>query len=1538
MADRDFIVRVILEGKDALSRPLNAAIGGATKDINKLRGSLKDLKKDADQTFAGFGGTTVGRGPGGRFVALQKDIDGATSSLQRFREEARKTLAQGNIGQALGGFREGLGREVEIRKEIDRRINLSKEEKDQELAIFNEKVATEKNLRDEQFRKDTQHFRNRQTQERIAAAAAIRDQRLISNAIQDRINLNRKALSEMGFNEEQIAENKTIKVLREKRDAIEAIIQRRIDARNQALKSIDDEIAAERRLLHAQFDNDIRRRRQEIVGRRSPVVIAEDVRREFDAKGLEGDIDRVDNRFRRLGATAGRALGQVGVGFRIARDGLTQNEKQFLRTTTAATRFGASIGNITRNISPFRGRILALIAVLQILGTLFVQFGAALVSIASSAILAAGALGGALLASLTQLAPIVGLLVASFSRLGAVLDAAKLADKLKLTRGEDEKNRLDSLRDATQRLSDARYNSVKAAEAVKDAEFELAQSHKDVKNALDDQREAIKDLAEARRDAARAIVDANLEERDAALSLAEANLAVLEAKKRLKEQESRSQLDEQNLSDARAAVTEARARLEQVRKEGDQAEISNAAAGVSEAEQRLNELVNATQQTKNDIEENKLAVRRAELAQEQAENRNKRAKQDAAETRRKGIEGSDEVQAAQEAIVRANENVERSRRQQVLATRALRDAVHAVTIAHREESDAKRNVIDATNKQTAAQENLQQALGDLSPAEKRAFRSIQRIKQIYKDNFRPITDIIVDSFARAIDRAAIILQDPRIIGAATKLATAIGASVENLSKFSISPEFRRFLTFSIKQAADNVPKITEGFIDLTRVLIRVARAATPIFNTLLDRFVNFLDRLERRTRDTSGLDKFFESAGRHLDSWLQFAGAVARILGLVIKFSAPAGRGLLDDLTDKLNEWSDWLDTHGDEVREFFVRIRVQVGALAGVLGKVAVLLFTAFSSESAGHLTTFILNTVIPAFALFLQILGGIAFLFNQLAQIPLIGPLAQNTLKFGIALILVVKVAKTLTPLVLVLGNAFSILFRIMTSSVVVGILSKALGLLVLAIKAVGIALRFVFITNPWIGIIVAIIAAVVLLDRKFHFIRPTIEAIGKAFRKIFNFIKDHWKLLAAILLGPFGIVLIGIVKWKDKIVGFFKAIVDFVREHWKLLVAIILGPFAIGGAIIIGIIKFHDKIVGFFRGLVSGIVKAFGKLPGELAKIFNKIPGLLKEALKGLAGIVEKGLRAALPGPLERRIFGNSKTPEDEKKIANQDRQRFLNTLPGKARQRAKQLQGKGKTYLEVVNMLIDEGLLNENNRGVLQRLNIVSSNEFAVGGSVPGGEGTPVPIIAHAGEWVLNKSQQMKLAQRLGDSMSEVQAFLFGSRSGAGKPGRKTTGTRPTTREKGYRGAYFNLVPHEDPTSTDSKGDPIILWFLEMDDGAFGQVSPRDAARIKRTKGAWIPGYVKRSSHGYTQKWLPNLPHGLAAGGVVQKFLKGGVVSSNYAMSNIQSFAAGGTVVNSGGVANIQRPNEVHQTFSVQTQGETDWNYVMRLAAIHAQESF
>lgn len=1525
----DHHVRVILEAVDKGSKQVRSFFGTANQELDKYRRKLTGVK-EAEQEIFLFGGGKGTRGKGGRFEVERNNIEKATIALQKFKKELQDTVGSTRAGAASGGFLAGLGEEREVRRIFDERKKLSKQaiadEKQQERDALEERLNKIREFHNKVAR-DAEENEIVQIKARQNALAKRKADE--ANFLEDVIRAQRRAAVNAGraFVPAEFEEiRQRIDLLRQEEDQIKATRDAEIAALKERLRIAEN---AEK--------SEARKKSRETIKGISPqddVTLLRNIREEV--RGLGQDLDGTEGRARRFGTNAGRAFGQFRSGLRLARNGLNDTEKELLKTSSAAERFGARLGNAVRPAGAFRTRILLLIGALQILGTLLVQFGAALVAVASSAIMAGAALGGALLAGVTQLIPAVGLLAAAFSRLGAVMDAANLADKLQLTQSADAKTRLDGIRDAVQRLADARFNLVKAGEAVGDAEYDLAQAHIDVKDALKEQREAVEELADARKQAARDIIDANLEEREAALALEEAELGVLEAKRRLREEQQRAVLNDQNIEDAQAQVKEAQARLAQARAEGDEAEVTVALQQLSAAEQSLQQIKADAENTKNELEQAQIDVKQANLAQDQAAIRNKRAKEDAAKARKDGVEGSDRVLAAQKQLITATRQVAESQRQVVQAERSLRDSVRAVAVAKREEADAERGLTDARNKATAQQEQLQQALGDLSPAEKRLFKSIQRIKDIYKKNFRPITDIIIDSFSRAIDTISVLLEDPKILNAAKGLATAISSSVDKIADFAISPEFKKFIEFSLINAARNVPKLTDGFIDLGRVLIRVARAATPLFNELIDRFVAFLDKLEDRTKNPEGLNRFFETAGRHLDSWIEFGRAVARLLGFVIKLSAPAGKGILDDLTAKLNEWSDWMDANEDRVREFFRNVRVQVGALAGAIGKVAVVLFKAFSSESASELSIFILNTVIPAFALFLGMIGLIAKVLNTIFSIPFVGPLAQEIVKFAIAGLIAAKVIATIIPLVRRLSDALKALWLVMKSGFVVNLLAKALVGFTLALKAVGIALRFVFITNPWIAVIAGIIAAIVLLDRKFHFIKPTIQAIGKAFQFVFNWVKKHWKLLLGIVLGPFGLIVLAVIKWRDKIIGFFKAVIDWVKNNWKLIVAVLLAPFAVGGVIILGILKFKDKILGIFKSIPNAIVGFFKNLPENLKKIFDKIPGLLKDALKGLGGIVKSAL-SKIPGV--GRFFGGGQS--DDEKIESMKKEEGID-----AQDVAKinRLRAKGLSPKEIIiKLYTDQGI----DRALAGRL--LNKYVFAAGGTVPGSSGA-VPIIAHAGEWVLNEEQQNKLSKELGTTKQQAAMWLFGTKSNTPpvRSGPPTRNQRPSsqqgnsTNKKVHRFADFNLVSQTDP-------DGVVVWFIEMADGAFGQVSSRDALKIIRSNGTFIPGYVKRSTHGFIHKIhsIPKRRSGaggnrlatMAMGGIVQAFANGGIVHG-WSGHGIQSFADGGIVLSQAGIGATppSQGKSIEQNFNVTTQGESDWNYIMRIGAMHAQGSY
>lgn len=1564
----DHRVRVILEAVNKGGANVRKFFAENDKEVQKFRKSLREANDELNIFFSSSGPRI--RSSGGQFISTKDldDVSKAILKMRELREEMRRTSGQSAVGGLVKGFSEGRGELAAVRKAVKERIELSKE------AAQAERRAVEQERFKQRQRTDASHFEERQlledtvvTDRKIIDAARIRNLRDQAAYHQDRIDAARKAAVKEGG----VISQEFVKQEREQEQAHRRAILRIEAERDAFIRARREGLRAQQQGERKDFDNETKKQVREINAPDIAQIVTE-ARAEFQK--LNSEIEKTDNRLTRFGRNAGRSMSELALGLSIGRRELSDTDKQFVKSESRLTRLGVAFSQATRGANQFVNvRWAVIISFLQLFLTLVVQLGVALVALASSAIQAGAALGGALLAGLTQLIPVMALLKFALSDLSEVLDALKLDEKLQLSKASDQKDKLEGIANATDRLADSRYALMKAGQAVKDAEYDLVQAGIAVKDAIKDQKDAIDNLAEARQQAARDIVDANLEEKEAALDLAEAELSVLEARRKLREESERAKLGDQNIDDAKAQVKEAQARLTQARAEGDTAEVTVALQQLNQAEQSLQQVSAGAEEAKNNAKQAQIDVKQAEINQQQAIVRNKRAQEDGSKARKDGVSGSDRVIRAQEQLADATRNIARAERQQVLAQRAVADAIHGLTAAKRDQQRAEEDLTDSQTKQSAAQEQLQEKMADMSPAQKRLFASLKKFRKIFKDNFQPITDIITDSFSRAVDKAVVIIQDPAILRAARKLAGSIAGAIDTLADFAISPEFRKFLTFTIENAAKNVPKITDAFINLFRILMRIATAATPLFNKLLERFEKFTEKLEKRTRDTSGLDKFFQTAGKHLDSWIRFGAAVGRLLGFVIKLSAPAGGGgggLIDSLTDKLNEWSEWLSENQGKVRKFFKNIQADVEVLSGVLGRVGKILFEAFTSPEASALSVFILETMIPAFTAFLFILGVIARILNAIFDIPIVGQWAkwavQGALIYGLFVKLIPVSRKFFAIMVAGMKAVFSgaalarlksfietfrlFLLMVRTEGIKAAFLA-AFPKLAAGIRLVGLALKFVFLTNPWIAVIAGIIAAVILLDRKFHFIRPTIEFLGKLFRRIFEWVKKNWKLLAAILFAPFAGLAYVLIRWHDKIIGFIKAVIDWVKRNWKLLLLILLGPFALTGAVILAIIKWRDKIFTFFKELPGKIAGFMSKLPGLLMKIFEKIPGLLKKALGGLKDIVGDALSDL---PVVGRFFGGGGPSDTEK---TKQRATILAALPKKAKKRgAELLDEHGSSQIgaaKTLAQLVEENVLAEEQAiGIAKTLK--NKLSFQRGGSVPGAAGQAVPILAHAGEWVINKMQQAKLSKRLGESTEQTKMFLFGTKSNT-PPGqaKMRRDAKQTARAKEfYPYADFNLVGQVDEGSTDAEGNSIIVWFLEMADGAFGQVSARDAARIKKSNGTWVPGYVKRSTHGYAQKVIQKATQsrinrmgkqrgkaGFDLGGVVQAFAGGGVVQ-NYAGPMLQSFAEGGTVLQQGGFgAPGMAPNKsIEQNFNVTANHDTDWNYVLRLGAIHAQASY
>jgi phage-related protein len=151
----------------------------------------------------------------------------------------------------------------------------------------------------------------------------------------------------------------------------------------------------------------------------------------------------------------------------------------------------------------------------------------------------------------------------------------------------------------------------------------------------------------------------------------------------------------------------------------------------------------------------------------------------------------------------------------------------------------------------------------------------------------------------------------------------------------------------------------------------------------------------------------------------------------------------------------------------------------------------------------------------------------------------------------------------------------------------------------KAVGIfngvmqALKVTILTNPIFliaAIIIAIGAAFVIAYMKCETFRNIVDgavrAVWNVIQTAYNWIRDNWQLLAAILTGPFGAAVWLITKYRDDIWDAIKEVWNWISSNWSKIKNWLSEPFQKAWETISGI---FDKI----RGAIDRVLDAIGKI---------------------------------------------------------------------------------------------------------------------------------------------------------------------------------------------------------------------------------------------------------------------------------------------------------------------------------------------------------
>lgn len=153
-----------------------------------------------------------------------------------------------------------------------------------------------------------------------------------------------------------------------------------------------------------------------------------------------------------------------------------------------------------------------------------------------------------------------------------------------------------------------------------------------------------------------------------------------------------------------------------------------------------------------------------------------------------------------------------------------------------------------------------------------------------------------------------------------------------------------------------------------------------------------------------------------------------------------------------------------------------------------------------------------------------------------------------------------------------------------------------------------------------IMALIAVVVLIIKHWDDIKAAAQAawdlILSAVQFVFNWLKENWPTVLAILTGPFGIAVLLITKNWDSIKDGAAAVIGWLKDNWPKILAILTGPFGIA---IYLIVSQWDSIKGFFSGLIDAIGNIVGKVTHLLFSPFKSAYNLIKGLFDDIKGAV-------------------------------------------------------------------------------------------------------------------------------------------------------------------------------------------------------------------------------------------------------------------------------------------------------------------------------
>lgn len=833
-----------------------------------------------------------------------------------------------------------------------------------------------------------------------------------------------------------------------------------------------------------------------------------------------------------------------------------------------------------------------------------------------------GALGGGLLALIPILGAVtagLGIMVAGFSGIGAAVkglsDVQKNAAKDSLAASKTMKSASRGVENAERSLARARKS---AAQANADAERQVASAKKQasdqIRSALDQERSAQESLNDAKRDARQAEDD------------------LREARKRARDELKQAEDD----------------------RAGNALDVRQGLVDVFNATVANNAVQQDGSSTNLDKEVASINLERARLALKEARDEQKRLAAEKKKSDAQGVDGTDTVKNAQDALTAAIERERDARRDLGRASKAVDEAriegaaqvAEAIRSQQQTQASGAESVADAQRGLTQAQEdyadalyqtgvlgstsmqNLEDAMNKLGPAGQRFARFIFGLR----DEAFALRDAIQEAMLPGVQaglEAIINRYGPQFQAFAARMGGVLGRLFEAAGKgLGRRPWDEFFATYS-KVAPGLLEQFGKTTGNWMGVFARLLTIAAPYAERLSAAMEKLSEKALAYVQSAEGTKKwqsFLDYAFRVGPKVAEFFKQMWRFSAALVRALAPWGEAVMGAIGGLFKLFADMdPNTFG------FV-----VQALLGLV--IAFQLAVGAAALLAAGATIF-LSPLSKAVFIIAAVVGALIAAYHHFDLVRKIVDSVTGFFKEHIDIITgVVKVFGTLVGAVLIWNAAMKV-FRFVT----------------LLAGSAQMFLNGALLANPltWIALLViALVAAVVYLWKTNQTFRRIVlkvwDAIKKGaqalwdklqpvFRGIGRVITWLWKNVVKPYMGFMIKLWTTLAKgyiwtWKNLLWPIFKILAAVVVAIWKVTMKPTFRLIKLGWDALGAIFRY------VWRNSIKPIFDAFAdRVLPKLRDKFRTVIDAIKSMWEGLKGILAKPIKVIIETILNKGLIG-------------------------------------------------------------------------------------------------------------------------------------------------------------------------------------------------------------------------------------------------------------------------------------------------------------